>query len=154
VSKGSDSTQSAWNVDGVSITDVGALGSTPTYYEFPSFEEMQITTGGSDPRIKTPGVQMNFVTKRGTNDFKGDSHWFQEDSSWQAKPKIPAEAVSYLSAVNQITGSQDRGVDLGGPIWKDKVWVWGAFARNNVNLLAATLTNTGVRAADKTLLQN
>src|SRR5213082_1855434 len=61
VSKGATSSDSSWNVDGVSITDVGALGSTPTYYDFDSFEEMQITTGGSDPRIKTPGIQMNFV---------------------------------------------------------------------------------------------
>ncbi|HUK33880.1 MAG TPA: carboxypeptidase regulatory-like domain-containing protein, partial [Vicinamibacterales bacterium] len=154
VSKGSDSTQSAWNVDGVAITDVGALGSTPTYYDFDSFEEMQITTGGSDPRIKTPGVQMNFVTKRGTNDLKGNAHWFQENSSWQASPKIPSEAQSYLSSVNQITGIQDRGIDLGGPILRDKVWAWGAFSRDNVNLLTSTLTVTGVRAPDKTLLQN
>jgi len=154
VSKGTDSTQSAWNVDGVSITDVGALGSTPTYYDFDSFEEMQITTGGSDPRIKTPGIQMNFVTKRGTNDIKGNAHWLQEKSSWQASPKIPAEATSYLSSVNQISGIQDRGVDLGGPILKDRLWAWGSFSRNNVNLLTSTLTTTGVRAFDKTLLQN
>ena len=154
VSKGTDSSQSAWNVDGVSITDVGALGSTPTYYDFDSFEEMQITTGGSDPRIKTPGVQMNFVTKRGTNDFKGNAHWFQENDNFQAKPSIPSEAQPYLSRVNQITGVQDRGLDLGGPILRDRLWVWGSFSRNNVNLLAATLTTTGARAADKTLLEN
>jgi len=154
VSKGATSDQSAWNVDGVSITDVGALGSTPTYYDFDSFEEMQITTGGSDPRIKTPGVQMNFVTKRGTNDFKGSGRWFQTNSSWQAKPKIPAEATSYLARVNQIDRIEDRGLELGGPLWKDKLWAWGSFSRNNINLLSATLTTTGARAFDKTLLEN
>ncbi|HEY6842748.1 MAG TPA: carboxypeptidase regulatory-like domain-containing protein, partial [Thermoanaerobaculia bacterium] len=154
VSKGTDSSQSAWNVDGVSITDVGALGSTPTYYDFDSFEEMQITTGGSDPRIKTPGIQMNFVTKRGTNDLKGNAHWFQENKSFQATPSIPSEAASYLSAVNQITGVQDRGIDLGGPVLRDKLWAWGSFSRNNINLLTSTLNTSGVRAPDKTLLQN
>lgn len=154
VSKGSTSDQSSWNVDGVNITDVGALGSTPTYYDFDSFEEMQITTGGSDPRIMTAGVQMNFVTKRGTNDFKGSGRWFQENGSWQAKPKIPAEATSYLSRVNQITKIEDRGLEIGGPVMKDRVWFWGALARNNINLLAATLTTTGARASDRTLLAN
>ena len=154
VSKGTDSSQSAWNVDGVSITDVGALGSTPTYYDFDSFEEMQITTGGSDPRIKTPGIQMNFVTKRGTNDFKGSGRWFQTNSSWQAKPKIPAEATPYLARVNQIDRIEDRGIELGGPLWKDKLWAWGSFSRNNINLLSSTLTTTGARAFDKTLLEN
>ncbi|HUJ15217.1 MAG TPA: carboxypeptidase regulatory-like domain-containing protein [Thermoanaerobaculia bacterium] len=153
VSKGATSDQSAWNVDGVSITDVGALGSTPTYYDFDSFEEMQITTGGSDPRIMTPGVQMNFVTKRGTNDLKGNAHWFQENSSLQATPSIPSEAQSYLSAVNQIDKIEDRGIDLGGPIWRDKLWAWGSFSRNNVNLLTATFIGPQ-RAFDKTLLEN
>src|SRR5262249_55598244 len=46
VSKGAMDLQSAWNVDGVAITDVGALGATPMYYDFDSFEEMQIATGG------------------------------------------------------------------------------------------------------------
>jgi carboxypeptidase family protein len=154
VSKGTDSSQSTWNVDGVNITDVGALGSTPTYYDFDSFEEMQITTGGSDPRIMTPGIQMNFVTKRGTNDFKGSGRWFQTNSSWQASPKIPAEATPYLSRVNQINRIEDRGLEFGGPILKDRLWLWGAFSRNNINLLTSTLTTTGVRAFDKTLLMN
>ncbi len=154
VSKGATSDQSSWNVDGVSITDVGALGSTPTYYDFDSFEEMQITTGGSDPRIKTPGVQMNFVTKRGTNDWKGSARWFQTNSGWQAKPTIPAEATSYLSAVNQINRIEDRGFELGGPILKDRLWFWGSLSRNNINLLTATKNISGQRAFDKTLLAN
>jgi hypothetical protein len=154
VSRGSTSDQSGWNIDGVSITDVGALGSSPTYYDFDSFEEMQITTGGSDPRIKTAGIQMNFVTKRGTNDFRGSGRWFQTNSQWQAKPSIPSEAQSYLSRVNQITRIEDRGIELGGPVLKDRLWVWGAVSRNNINLLSATLTTTGQRASDKTLLAN
>lgn len=154
VSKGTDSSQSSWNVDGVSITDVGALGSTPTYYDFDSFEEMQITTGGTDPRIKTPGIQMNFVTKRGTNDWKGSGRWFETRDQWQAKPKIPAEAQSYLTAVNQISGIEDRGFELGGPILKDRLWVWGALSRNNINLLTSTFLAPGQRFVDKTLLAN
>ncbi|GAC1431820.1 MAG: hypothetical protein NVSMB68_04190 [Thermoanaerobaculia bacterium] len=154
VSKGQTSDQSSWNVDGVNITDVGALGSTPTYYDFDSFEEMQITTGGSDPRIKTPGIQMNFVTKRGTNDWKGSGRWFETRDKWQAKPSIPTEAQGYLSRVNQINGIEDRGIELGGPIVKDRLWVWGAFSRNNINLLTATLLASGQRFLDKTLLQN
>src|ERR1043166_257524 len=59
VSKGATSDQSTWNVDGVNITDFAATGSSPSYYDFDSFEEMQLTTGGSDPRLMTPGVQIN-----------------------------------------------------------------------------------------------
>src|SRR6202171_2327905 len=61
--KGAQVRDSTWNMDGVNITDMGATGSSPLYFDFDSFEEMQITTGGSDPRIETPGVSLNMVTK-------------------------------------------------------------------------------------------
>src|SRR4051794_8073795 len=94
--KGVTSDQATWNVDGVNITDVGALGSSPTYYDFDSFEEMQVTTGGTDVRILTPGVQLNMVTKRGTNDIKGSARYFRTDGSWQSNPKIPGNASGTL----------------------------------------------------------
>lgn len=37
-----------WSVDGVVITDMAAVGSSPAYYDFDAFEEMQTNTGGTD----------------------------------------------------------------------------------------------------------
>src|SRR5438067_6563653 len=56
--KGATSDQNTWNMDGVNITDMGATGSSRLYFASDSLEEMQITTGGSDPRVMTPGVQL------------------------------------------------------------------------------------------------
>jgi hypothetical protein len=157
VGKGTTPDQSTWNVDGVNITDVGALGSSPTYYDFDSFEEMQITTGGTDPRIQTPGVQLNMVTKRGTNDIKGSARWFNTSNSLQANPKFPSEAASYLQRVNQIDSISDQGAELGGPVVRDRLWLWGAYAKQHINLLTATLldpTNPNSRFLDKTTLTN
>ncbi|HSU84170.1 MAG TPA: carboxypeptidase regulatory-like domain-containing protein, partial [Thermoanaerobaculia bacterium] len=53
---GSAGDQAIWSVDGMVITDMAALGSSPTYYDFDAFEEMQVTTGGSDASIATGGV--------------------------------------------------------------------------------------------------
>src|SRR5438552_3333500 len=138
--KGVTGDQATWNVDGVNITDVGALGSSPTYYDFDSFEEMQVTTGGTDVRIQTPGVQLNMVTKRGTNDLKGSARYFRTDGSWQATPKIPNGAAGtlksgrvfaptgqiiggYLGRSNQINNINDEGLEVGGPLMKDKLWL-------------------------------
>jgi hypothetical protein len=137
--KGSAGDQSTWNVDGVNITDVGALGSSPTYYDFDSFEEMQITTGGSDPRIQTAGVQLNMVTKRGTNDINGSARYFTTRNAWQTEPKIPAEA-SYLAAVNEIDAIEDYGLEAGGPIIRDRLWIWGAYSNQKIDLLQASGT--------------
>ncbi len=156
-SKGTTGTQSTWNVDGVNITDFAATGSSPAYYDFDAFEEMQITTGGSDPRIMTPGVQLNMVTKRGTNDFKGSARAFHTSQSYQSTPKIPSEATSYLSAINQIDKIDDNGAEIGGPIIKDRLWFWGAYGKQDINILTATLLNRAdptSRFHDTTQLKN
>ena len=152
VGKGAVGSQSTWNVDGVNITDVGALGSSPTYYDFDSFEEMQITTGGADPRIQTPGVQLNMVTKRGSNDFKGSGRYYKTTNSWQADPTIPTEAAKYLLRVNEIENITDGGVEVGGPVLTDKLWFWGAYSNQNINLLTATIL-AGSRFIDQTDLR-
>ncbi len=170
IGKGAAGDQSTWNVDGVNITDVGALGSSPTYYDFDSFEEMQITTGGSDPRIQTAGVQLNMVTKRGTNDFSGSARYFSTKNAWQSDPKIPSEAKvvrdasgtkvsGYLENINEIDNIDDMGVEIGGPIIRDRLWFWGAYSDQQIDLLTATaaptvLTPTSItHLSDKTKLE-
>ena len=71
VGKGSPSTDAMWVLDGVVITDPGAVGASPTYFDFDAFDEVAITTGGADVRVATGGVGINLVTKRGTNTFHG-----------------------------------------------------------------------------------
>jgi hypothetical protein len=166
VSKGVTSDQTAWNVDGVNITDVGALGSSPTYYDFDSFEEVQITTGGTDIRIQTPGAQLNMVTKRGTNDLSGSARYFMTSGDLQSDPEIPAEAsdgsalpsnTNYLKAVNEIDDIQDMGIEAGGPIIRDRLWLWGAYSDQQIDLFTAQPVSLDPRAqvrySDKTTLE-
>ncbi len=134
ISKGAPRADGTWNVDGVNITDMGATGSSPTYYDFDTFEEMQITTGGSDPRIQTAGVQMNMVTKRGTNDYSGSARYLYAPGSASAEASVPAEAFErYLSVTNKVNYVRDYGGEIGGPVWRDRVWIWGARADQKVS---------------------
>ncbi|MCA1570098.1 MAG: hypothetical protein LC798_07210 [Chloroflexi bacterium] len=74
--------QTAWSVDGVVITDMAALGSSPAYYDFDSFEEMQVTTGG---------VVLDMVTKRGTNEWRGSGRYLISDQGLAGhEPDLPA----------------------------------------------------------------
>src|SRR5213075_2061727 len=59
VGPGSCGDQAVWSMDGVVITDMAALGSSPGYYDFDAFEEMNVSTGGSDASIATGGVVLN-----------------------------------------------------------------------------------------------
>ena len=47
-------------------------GASSSVYDFNAFDEVNISTGGNDLRQQTGGIGINFVTRRGTNKFKGN----------------------------------------------------------------------------------
>ena len=157
VSKGAVGDQATFSVDGVNTTDMIATGSSADYFDFGSFEEIQVTTGGTDPRVQTPGAQMNLVTKRGTNDFTGSARYYLTDGETQGERKIPSEAQSYLGKTNEIDEVTEWGFEVGGPIIRDRLWLWGAYADNKVDLFTAqsqaSIDAGQQRYADKTVLE-
>ncbi|MDQ6799692.1 MAG: carboxypeptidase-like regulatory domain-containing protein, partial [Acidobacteriota bacterium] len=153
IAKGALGRDNSWNMDGVNITDMGATGSSPLYFDFDSFEEMQITTGGSDPRIQTPGVQLNLVTKRGTNDFKGTGRYFYTPGSMQAAASVPSEASFYLDKTNRINFVRDYGGEIGGPILKDRLWFWAARGDQKISVQASQSPGQ-IGAFDNIILRN
>ena len=166
VGPGSHGDQAVWSVDGVVITDMAALGSSPAYYDFDSFEEMQVTTGGSDASTATGGVVLNMVTKRGTNEFRGSTRYIfgcgtdaagetkgdQCFTNMQGDVSLSASDLGKagpwngrttnqpsFAQGNKIQSVEDYGFEVGGPIIKDRFWFWGALAKGDIDLL--TLAN-------------
>ena len=138
VGKGVERHQTEWNIDGVAVTDMATTGTSSFYYDFDSFDEMQVQTGGSDPSVRTPGVHLNMVTKRGQNELRGSGRWFWTDKQFQADATIPAEAVDYLEpGGNSVDHIDDFGVEAGGPIIRDRLWLWGAASSNNIDNYAS-----------------
>lgn len=148
--KGAPSGQNTWNIDGIPITDMSSL-SSPGYYDFDMFQEMQATTGGADVSNNTPGVALNFVLKSGSNTPRGSTRFYFENESMQAK-NLPDNLKSSLGGTtgkgNRMDVYKDYGLELGGPVWKDKLWAWGSYGKTDVTVL--TLANT----PDQTILKN
>jgi hypothetical protein len=149
--KGAASGDNTWNIDGIAITDMAALGSSPTYYDFDMFQEMNVTTGGADLQSATPGVALNFVLKSGSNTPRGSARVYFENQDMQAN-NLPEDLKASLGGTtgkgNRIDEYKDYGFEVGGPIWKDRAWAWGAYGKTDVTLL--TLANT----PDQTILDN
>jgi hypothetical protein len=133
----SDGSDSMWNVDGVMITDPAAIGQTPTYYDFDAFQEVQFTTGGNDPRQQTGGIGINLVTKRGTNVPRGSTRFIFTNDRLQSD-NIPAEVKRQGFTGNKVDQVMDFGVEAGGPLVKDKLWFWGAAAKNDIKNIIIT----------------
>jgi hypothetical protein len=128
--KGASDDDNTWNMDGVSITDMAALGSSPTYYDFDMFQEIQVTTGGADPANGTPGVQLNFVLRSGTNNWRASSRFYYENNDLQSD-NVSDELFGSLQSFNRIEFYKDYGAEGGGPILRDKLFVWGAYGKTN-----------------------
>jgi Carboxypeptidase regulatory-like domain len=165
VGKGSDNKDNTFNMDGVSITDLAAVGASPTYYDQDAFQEITITTGGTDLKTMTGGVGVNFVTKRGTNSFKGTLRGYLTHDDLQSS-NLPGEVASHTlpsgapdnrlknpdgsfrDKADHIQQISDYGFDLGGPIIKDKLWFWGSYGKQDIRLVRFAGT------ADKTILKD
>jgi hypothetical protein len=155
---GSTQDQSVWSVDGVVITDMAATGSTPSYFDFDAFQEMQISTGGSDSTIATGGVVLNLVTKRGTNEYRGSARYLQAPGSTQSNSSLktsdlpPDQQAGFPGGSNKINKVYDYGAEIGGPIIKDHLWAWGSYGEQNVSVQTLPTKAVPNGLTDKTKL--
>ncbi len=157
VGKGTPIADTMWNLDGVVITDVNSGGASSSYYDFNAFEEVNISTGGNDLRQQTGGIGINFVTRRGTNKFKGTVYVADNNHKMESS-NLPDELAhdsrlllpdgSYADKANHTDNILNRGFDVGGPVVKDKLWFWASWGRQNIDIIRLTQTS------DKTVLTN
>jgi hypothetical protein len=148
VGKGGTSDQNQWTMDGVLITDPAAIGAAPSYFDFDTFEEMQVITGGGDITAQTGGVALNLVTRRGGNRVSLGGRFYYTDPKFQAAYSASQLASLGVSNYNLTNGIKDYGFNAGGPIWKDKAWLWGSYGVQDIKNF------TIVNVADNTLLSN
>ena len=157
--KGAASADNTWNMDGIAITDMSATGSSPTYYDFDMFSEMQVTTGGADVTTATPGVSLNFVLRSGTNSYKGSGRYYWEGKDTQSNNVTGGDLVGILGSYNRVKDLKDFGGEIGGPIVKNRLFVWGAYGKTQPKMQIFTKDPAKVgayiqTAKDETNLEN
>ena len=129
LAKGAGVAENTWNLDGIPVTDLAATGSSPTYYNFDMFQEMSVTTGGASATNPTAGAQLNMQFKSGSNDFSGSAHFYGAGESLQST-NLPDELLPLAGASgkgNRMKELTDIGFDAGGPLVRDRLWVWGSY---------------------------
>ncbi len=122
-----------WALDGVVVTDPSAIGASPAYWDFDSFEEMNVVTGGADVTVQTGGVALNMVTRRGGNKVSLGGRFYYTDNYFQATNLTDALKAEGATRTNQINNISDYGFNIGGPILKDKIWLWGSYGVQKID---------------------
>ncbi len=131
--------QNQFNLDGVNVTDPSAIGATDFYFDFDTFEEVQVTTGATSAEVTVPGVFINVVTKSGGNELHGGGKFFYEDESFQAH-NLTDELIQQFGLTpesqdlfERIDYLSDAGFQVGGPIQKDKIWFFGSYRDHRIH---------------------
>jgi hypothetical protein len=134
--------------DGVDTTDV-TTGTFGQNFTFDAIQEVAVsTTGISAEYGRSQGAVVNVVTKSGTNRFSGSVKVFYTNDSWNDQNKGSFNGVSFARQKNDTT-VPDYNYTLGGPIWPDHIWFFGAYETNK-QVRTAVQTNVSSVHPDET----
>jgi hypothetical protein len=126
-------------IEGINTTE--GTSAAGFYLDYGSFEEVFIGAAGNSAEMPNPGVLTQFVGKSGSNTPAVSLYYDFEDDSIQSKnldddQVRPAPGATINPDGNRLSSYKNLNVDVGGPLWKDKVWGYFAYL-NQRNSVAA-----------------
>src|SRR6266540_3729200 len=114
------------------------------YYDYGSFEDVNVETAAHSAEMPWPGVQSMFVAKSGGNTYHGSWYSDYENRKWQSfnvdQSQITRGAQGSPSGVTPVLGPgdlnrtssyHDINTDLGGYLKRDRLWWYGSFRNQN-----------------------
>ncbi len=132
---GSTPAEQVFSFNGLDLNWPGANGGyTQFYTDHDSFEEFQVVADNAPSSVSIGGVYMNMVTKSGSNTLHGQAAMYYATAATQASPIAPTFSGAPVPAASPIFLDRDTTIGLGGPIVKDKWWLYGSYRRYDVDL--------------------
>jgi Carboxypeptidase regulatory-like domain len=105
-------------------------------------EQFRVTTSSSNADTgRSSGGQVNLVTKSGTNQIHGSTYWYNRSNLGVANDWFN-KAAQINSGLPNTPGHLIRntyGISAGGPLMKDKIFLFGNYEGNRQNEAAPTV---------------
>jgi hypothetical protein len=120
--------ENAYFVDGLNITGLkdGALG---TNLFVPFLEEVEVVSSGYGAEYgRALGGVVNVVTKSGTNEWRGSAFSYVAPGALSGSPRLAHSTATVLSGVTQPDYTTNIGAEVGGPLIKDRLFIWVGYA--------------------------
>src|SRR5262249_47862429 len=165
---GSLAREIGYMVDGMD-TGVPQEGSINNKWDTNVAQEVNVQSGQLLAETPKAGVQMNLITKTGTNSFLGTGLYEGTNHSLESNNVSGAERVQLLAGVpakalaknpNIVPGAStqilyDSGIEEGGPIIKDRLWFVGAIRQSRINTYqVGSYNEDGSQLLNDNLLQS
>src|SRR5215468_3526372 len=136
---GSTQAEQIYSYNGLDLNWPGANGGyTQFYTNHDSFDEFQVISDNAPASVPIGGIYMNMVTQSGSNQLHGQAAVYYLSAAFQAGVKQPANAVVNTGSPFDMT--RDTSARLGGPILRDRWWLFGSYRRYDLRqrILAVT----------------
>lgn len=116
------SSDNIYYIDGVNVTDP-ATGTFGSNFNSEIIQEQQVIVGGVPAEYEGgSGLISRVVTKSGSNEWHGSVNYYLQNDSLVAKDK---------HSTSGGFKTYDTAFTLGGPIIKDKLWVFGSYQKKH-----------------------
>ncbi len=138
---GSTQAEQIYSYNGLDLNWPGASGGyTQFYTNHDSFDEFQVVADNAPASVPIGGIYMNMVTKSGSNQLHGQAAAYYLTAATQAGVKQPVFQGSPVATGSPFDMTRDTSASLGGPIMKDRWWLFGSYRRYDLNqrILAVT----------------
>ena len=130
---GSTPGEQIFSFNGLDLNWPGANGGyTQFYTDHDSFEEFQVVADNAPASVSISGVYMNMVTKSGSNQLHGQAAIYYETAGTEATPILPKFGGSAVNSGSPVVMARDTTVGLGGPVIKDRWWLFGSYRRYDI----------------------
>jgi hypothetical protein len=117
-----------FTIDGVDDNNLGVTGPNSTVIPDAVAEFSLQTNQYSAETGRSSGGQFNLVTKTGTNNWHGSGEWYNQNRNYNSVDQLTKNAISSGTIPGQPAYDNNRfGGTIGGPIIKDKLFVFGAY---------------------------
>jgi hypothetical protein len=142
-------------VDGQMVNGLQGDGAIQSYFNDAMNSEVSYQTSAIGAETSSGGVRLNMIPREGGNRWSGDFKAVSRPGSWQASNLTDRLKAQGLSAGNAIDRVIDYTVAVGGPIRKDRLWIFGSGRYFSVNnFIANTFMDDGSQGIDDQFIKS
>ncbi|HEY8714639.1 MAG TPA: TonB-dependent receptor [Candidatus Acidoferrum sp.] len=143
-----------FTVDGVDDNNLGVTGPNSTVIPDSVAEFTLITNQFSAEYGHSAGGQFSLITKTGTNNWHGSGEWYNQNRNYNSLDNLTKFGIASGAIPGQPPFDNNRlGGTLGGPIIKNKFFVFGAYEFTDLHGQGNATAFTGPTSAGLAILQ-
>lgn len=131
-----------YSFNGLRMNWPGSTGGYTSFYiDDDSLSELQVVTDSAPAEVAVGGVYMNMVPKTGSNQMHGLAAVYYQTAGTEATISDPIYDGSPVPSGTPFIMARDVATNLGGPLLRDKWWLFGSWRLYDLKESVLSVTN-------------